>query len=160
MSEARIIKKYANRRLYDTAESRYIALDDIRLLVMDGAHFRVVDASGNDITRSILLQIIVEQEEKGQPMLSTRLLEQIILYYGDTLQSFVGTYLEKSMDAFIRQQQVLQDQMESMLQMAPSSAFKDMAERNLQLWKSMQDNLMKAYVPGAGSGGADKKNKD
>ncbi len=161
MSEARIIKKYANRRLYDTAESRYIALDDIRQLVMDGAQFRVVDArSGDDITRSILLQIIVEQEEKGQPMLSTRLLEQIILYYGDTLQSFVGTYLEKSMDAFIRQQQVLQDQMENMLQMAPSSAFKDMAERNLQLWKSMQDNLMKAYVPGAGSGGADKKNKD
>ena len=159
MTEERIIKKYANRRLYDTAESRYIALDDIRQLVMDGAHFRVVDASGNDITRSILLQIIVEQEEKGQPMLSTRLLEQIILYYGDTLQSFVGTYLEKSMDAFIRQQQVLQDQMESMLEMAPSSVFRDMAERNLQLWKSMQDNLMKAYVPGDGTDRADSKKK-
>ncbi len=158
MTEERIIKKYANRRLYDTAESRYIALDDIRQLVMDGARFRVVDASGDDITRSILLQIIVEQEEKGQPMLSTRLLEQIILYYGDTLQSFVGTYLEKSMDAFIRQQQVLQEQMESMLEMAPSSVFRDMAERNLQLWKSMQDNLMKAYVPGGGK--ADKKDED
>ncbi len=160
MAEERIIKKYANRRLYDTAESRYIALDDIRQLVMDGAQFRVVDArSGDDITRSILLQIIVEQEDKGQPMLSTRLLEQIILYYGDTLQAFVGTYLEKSMDAFIRQQQVLQDQMESMLEIAPSSAFKDMAERNLQLWKSMQENLMKAYVPAGGTGKADKKNK-
>ena len=160
MTEERIIKKYANRRLYDTTESRYIALDDIRQLVMDGAHFRVVDASGDDITRSILLQIIVEQEEKGQPMLSTRLLEQIILYYGDTLQSFVGTYLEKSMDAFIRQQQVLQDQMESMLEMAPSSVFRDMAERNLQLWKSMQDNLMKVYVPGGGTDQADSKKKD
>ena len=160
MAEERIIKKYANRRLYDTAESRYIALDDIRQLVMDGAHFRVVDASGDDITRSILLQIIVEQEEKGQPMLSTRLLEQIILYYGGTLQSFVGTYLEKSMDAFIRQQQVLQDQMESMLEMAPSSVFRDMAERNLQLWKSMQDNLMKVYVPGGGTDQADSKKKD
>lgn len=159
MTEERIIKKYANRRLYDTAESRYIALDDIRQLVMDGARFRVVDASGDDITRSILLQIIVEQEEKGQPMLSTRLLEQIILYYGDTLQSFVGTYLEKSMDAFIRQQQVLQDQMESMLEMAPSSVFRDMAERNLQLWKSMQDNLMKAYVPDGGTDQADSKKK-
>jgi polyhydroxyalkanoate synthesis repressor PhaR len=159
MTAERIIKKYANRRLYDTAESRYIALDDIRQLVMDGAHFRVVDASGDDITRSVLLQIIVEQEEKGQPMLSTRLLEQIILYYGDTLQSFVGTYLEKSMDAFIRQQQVLQDQMESMLEMAPSSVFRDMAERNLQLWKSMQDNLMKAYVPGSGTGHTDRKKK-
>ena len=160
MAEERIIKKYANRRLYDTAESRYIALDDIRQLVMDGAQFRVVDASGDDITRSILLQIIVEQEEKGQPMLSTRLLEQIILYYGGTLQSFVGTYLEKSMDAFIRQQQVLQDQMESMLEMAPSSVFRDMAERNLQLWKSMQDNLMKVYVPGGGTDQADSKKKD
>ena len=160
MTEERIIKKYANRRLYDTTESRYIALDDIRQLVMDGARFRVVDASGDDITRSILLQIIVEQEEKGQPMLSTRLLEQIILYYGDTLQSFVGTYLEKSMDAFIRQQQVLQEQMESMLEMAPSSVFRDMAERNLQLWKSMQDNLMKAYVPGGGSGKGNKKSED
>jgi polyhydroxyalkanoate synthesis repressor PhaR len=160
MTEERIIKKYANRRLYDTTESRYIALDDIRQLVMEGAQFRVVDArSGDDITRSILLQIIVEQEEKGQPMLSTRLLEQIILYYGDTLQSFVGTYLEKSMDAFIRQQQVLQDQMESMLEMAPSSVFKDMAERNLQLWRSMQDNLMKAYAPGGGTSKADRKKK-
>ena len=156
---ARLLK-VANSGLYDTAESRYIALDDIRQLVMDGARFRVVDASGDDITRSILLQIIVEQEEKGQPMLSTRLLEQIILYYGGTLQSFVGTYLEKSMDAFIRQQQVLQDQMESMLEMAPSSVFRDMAERNLQLWKSMQDNLMKVYVPGGGTDQADSKKKD
>ena len=160
MAEERIIKKYANRRLYDTAQSRYIALDDIRQLVTDGQAFRVIDArSGEEITRSILLQIIVEQEEKGQPMLSTRLLEQIILYYGDTLQAFVGTYLEKSMDAFIRQQQVLQEQMESMLEIAPSSVFKDMAERNLQLWKSMQESLMKAYVPVGGARKADKKHK-
>jgi polyhydroxyalkanoate synthesis repressor PhaR len=158
MAEERIIKKYANRRLYDTSESRYVALDDIRQLVTDGERFRVIDArSGDDITRSILLQIIVEQEEKGQPVLSTRLLEQIILYYGDTLQSFVGTYLEKSMDAFMRQQQVLQDQMEAMLRMAPSSALKDMADRNLELWKSMQENLMKAYGPGAGKPHKDKK---
>jgi polyhydroxyalkanoate synthesis repressor PhaR len=149
MAEERIIKKYANRRLYDTAQSRYVALDDIRRLVMDGKPFRVVDTvSDEDITRSILLQIIVEQEEKGQPMLSTRLLEQIIQYYGDTLQSFVGTYLEKSMDAFAHQQQVLQDQMEQILQMAPPSVMKDMAERNLELWKSMQENLLQAFVPG------------
>jgi polyhydroxyalkanoate synthesis repressor PhaR len=158
MTAERIIKKYANRRLYDTAQSRYIALDDIRQLVMDGETFRVVDArSGEDITRSILLQIIVEQEEMGQPMLSTRLLEQIITYYGDTLQGFVGTYLEKSMDAFIRQQQVLQEQMESMLEMAPTSVFKDMAERNLQLWKGMQEDLLKAYAPATG---AKKPNRD
>ena len=158
MTEERVIKKYANRRLYDTAESRYVALDDIRQLVMAGKPFRIVDTvNGDDITRSILLQIIVEQEEKGQPMLSTRLLEQIILYYGNTLQSFVGTYLKKSMDSFVRQQQVLQDQMERMLQMAPSTVLKDMAERNLELWKSMQENMLKAYVPGTGKPKQDRK---
>lgn len=149
MAEERIIKKYANRRLYDTAESRYVALDDIRKLVMDGKPFRVVDTvSDEDITRSILLQIIVEQEELGQPMLSTRLLEQIILNYGNTLQSFVGTYLEKSMDAFVHQQQALQEQMENMLRMAPSSVLKDMAERNMELWKGMQENLLQTFVAG------------
>ncbi|MGD2113003.1 MAG: polyhydroxyalkanoate synthesis repressor PhaR [Gammaproteobacteria bacterium] len=160
MTEGRIIKKYANRRLYDTAESRYIALDDIRRLVVNGEPFRIVDAvSGDDITRSILLQIIVEQEEQGQPILSTRLLEQIILYYGNTLQAFAGAYLEKSMDSFVRQQQALQDQMENMLQVKPSTVLKDMAERNLDLWKSMQESLLKAYTPGAAADGADKKRK-
>ena len=158
MAEERIIKKYANRRLYDTAESRYIALDDIRQLVMDGKPFRVVDAgSGNDITRSILLQIIVEQEEKGQPMLSTRLLEQIILYYGDILQAFAGTYLEKSMDAFVSQQKVLQEQMEQMLKLAPSSVMKDMARHNMEVWKSMQENLLQSLVSGAATPDRDKQ---
>ena len=150
MAEERIIKKYANRRLYDTAESRYVALDDIRQLVTEGKPFRVIEAgNGNDITRSILLQIIVEQEEQGQPMLSTRLLEQIILHYGNTLQAFVGTYLEKSMDAFVNQQKSLQDQMENMLKMAPSSVLKDMAERNLELWKTAQENFLSSYLPDA-----------
>lgn len=157
MADERIIKKYANRRLYDTAESRYIALDDIRRLVMAGEPFRVVDANGDDITRSILLQIIVEHEETGQSMLSIRLLEQIILYYGSTLQAFVGTYLEKSMDSFIRQQRVLQDQMESMLQVTPSAVLGEMAEHNLKLWKSFQDNLMKTYVAGVARADTDKE---
>ena len=77
-----------------TEESRYVALEDIRQLVMDGRHFRIVDAQGGeDITRSILLQIIVEQEEKGQPILSTRLLEQLIRYYGDNLQAFRNNFV-------------------------------------------------------------------
>jgi len=158
MTDERIIKKYANRRLYDTAESRYVALDDVRQLVMNGMPFRVVDErSGDDITRSILLQIIVEQEEKGQPILSSRLLEQIILYYGNTLQAFVGTYLEKSMDSFISQQQTLQDQMENMLQMTPSTIIRDMAERNLELWKNMQENLLQAYGRDTGTGKPDRE---
>jgi polyhydroxyalkanoate synthesis repressor PhaR len=152
VANERVIKKYANRRLYDTEESRYVALEDIRQLVMDGRPFRVIDAQGGvDITRGILLQIIAEQEEKGQPILSTRLLEQLIRYYGDNLQSFVGAYLEKSMDFFIKQQHALQDQMESLLQAAPSSVWSEMAERNLNLWRDMQQELLKSFMsPAAG----------
>jgi polyhydroxyalkanoate synthesis repressor PhaR len=147
VANQRVIKKYANRRLYDTEESRYVALEDIRQLVMDGMHFRIVDAQGGeDITRSILLQIIVEQEEKGQPILSTHLLETLIRYYGDNLQAFVGAYLEKSMDFFIKEQQVLQDQMKNLLQAAPSSVWKQMAERNLSLWRDMQHDLLKTFI--------------
>jgi polyhydroxyalkanoate synthesis repressor PhaR len=151
VAKERFIKKYANRRLYDTEESRYVALEDIRQLVMDATPFRVVDAqSGADITRGILLQIIAEQEEKGQPILSTRLLEQLIRYYGDNLQAFVGAYLEKSMDFFNKQQQVLQDQMESLLLAAPSSVWTEMAERNLGLWRDMQQELLKSFISAAG----------
>ena len=151
MADERVIKKYANRRLYDTSESRYVALDDIRQLVVDGVRFRVIDAkSGDDISHSILLQIILEQEDKGQPIFSTRLLENIIRYYGDTLQAFVSAYLEKSMDTFIAQQQVLQDQMASLLHSAPKSILTEMAERNLALWAQMQESFMDPYVGSSG----------
>jgi len=160
VTKQRVIKKYANRRLYDTEESRYVALEDIRQLVMDGRHFRIVDAQGGeDITRSILLQIIVEQEEKGQPILSTRLLEQLIRYYGDNLQAFVGAYLEKSMDFFIKEQAVLQDQMESLLQAAPSSVWREMAERNLSLWRDMQQDLLRTFITPPGTAARKDDNK-
>lgn len=148
----RTIKKYANRRLYDTTDSRYVTLEDLRRLVMNSERFEVVDATdGTDITRTILLQIIVEQEEKGHPLLSTRLLEQLIRYYGDNMQAFVGSYLDKSMDFFIEQQQLLQSQMDSLLQAAPSSVWQDMAKRNLTLWSDMQQDLLKSFVTTAGT---------
>jgi polyhydroxyalkanoate synthesis repressor PhaR len=160
VAKTRVIKKYANRRLYDTEESRYVALEDIRQLVMEGRPFRIVDTQGGaDITRGVLLQIIAEQEEKGQPILSTRLLEQLIRYYGDNLQAFAGAYLEKSMDFFIKQQQTLQDQMESLLQAAPSSVWTEMAERNMGLWRDMQQELLKSFMSSA-AGPARKKRSD
>lgn len=144
---ARTIKKYANRRLYDTADSRYVTLEDLRQLVVNGERFEVVDArDGTDLTRTILLQIIVDQEEKGQPLLSTRLLEQLIRYYGDNLQAFVGSYLDKSMDFFSDQRQVLQSQMDNLLKAAPSSAWQEIAERNLALWSNMQQDLLRSFV--------------
>jgi polyhydroxyalkanoate synthesis repressor PhaR len=148
MSEARIIKKYPNRRLYDTAISSYITLEDVKRLVLDHVEFRVVDArTQEDLTRGILLQIINEQEERGAPMLSTELLEQLIRFYGDTLQGMMGSYLEKSMDLFVEQQNVFREQMQSLMQRSPLGVMTDMAERNIALWKTMQKNL---FVPAGG----------
>jgi polyhydroxyalkanoate synthesis repressor PhaR len=98
MEKERIIKKYPNRRLYDSAISAYITLEDIRRLVREGMPFRVVDArTEEDITRGILLQVILEQEERGQPIFSREILEQLIRSYGDAMQGFMTSYLEQSM---------------------------------------------------------------
>ncbi|MDR7306609.1 polyhydroxyalkanoate synthesis repressor PhaR [Rhodoferax saidenbachensis] len=101
----RVIKKYPNRRLYDTDTSTYITLAEIRRLVMDNEAFAVVDAkSGEDITRSILLQIILEEEANGSPMFTTPVLANIIRFYGHTMQGMMGGYLEKNMQALMDMQ--------------------------------------------------------
>ncbi len=98
----RVIKKYPNRRLYDTETSAYITLVDVKGLVMEGCRFVVQDAkTGTDLTRSILLQIILEEEAGGVPMLSTGMLEQLIRFYGHAMQGMMGSYLEKTVQAFI-----------------------------------------------------------
>ncbi len=144
MTAKRLIKKYPNRRLYDTAESRYVALDDIRRLVLNDVRLNVVDAkTGEDITRSILLQIIVEQEERGQPILTTELMEKIIRFYGDALQALMATFLERSVDSFIAQQEALHQQVANLMEQTPLSVLTDMAEHNVEMWKNMQESLYK-----------------
>jgi polyhydroxyalkanoate synthesis repressor PhaR len=97
----RLIKKYPNRRLYDTQTSSYITLTDVKQLVLDAEEFTVVDAKTNeDLTRSILLQIILEEEANGAPMFSSAVLAQIIRYYGHAMQGMMGSYLEKNVQAF------------------------------------------------------------
>jgi polyhydroxyalkanoate synthesis repressor PhaR len=146
MSELRVIKKYPNRRLYDTAISQYVTLDDIRRLVTEGVRFQVIDAkTKEDITRSILLQIIVEQEESGEPILSTDFLSRVIGFYGDAMQGFMGNYLEKSMDSFLEQQEVIRKQFASMMEKTPFSVMTEMTERNLDMWRAMQESFLKAY---------------
>ncbi len=146
MESERIIKKYPNRRLYDTAISKYVTLEDICRLVKEGTKFRVLDAkSGEDLTRSILLQIILEQEEKGQPILTTDVLEEIIRAYGDAMQGFMSRYLEESMGFFLQQQKAMQEQMADLVRKAPMSVFAEMAQRNLSLWQSMQESLLESY---------------
>ena len=108
MSDQRIIKKYPNRRLYDTAISSYITLDDVRRLVVEGVTFQVIDVrSKEDITRSILLQIIAEQEESGQPIFSSDALTKIIRAYGKNLENVMGDFLERSLEMFTEQQQAI-----------------------------------------------------
>lgn len=109
--EARLIKKYPNRRLYDTATSSYITLVDVKQLVLQQVPFKVVDAkTSEDLTRSILLQIILEEESAGTPMFSSDMLSQIIRFYGNAMQGMMGNYLEKNIQTFIEIQRRLQEQ--------------------------------------------------
>ena len=113
-SNTRLIKKYPNRRLYDTRTSAYITLADVKQLVLENEGFHVVDAkSGEDLTRSILLQIILEAEAGGAPLFSSPMLAQIIRFYGHAMQGMMGTYLEKTLLAFVDIQDKMQDQSKS-----------------------------------------------
>jgi len=143
MSAIRIIKKYPNRRLYDTEISSYITIEDVRQLIVDGESFEVRDAkSGEDLTRQVLLQIIAEHEQDGQPMLSTQLLSQLIRFYGDSLQGFMGNYLERSMQVFLEQQQQFRQQMGGLIGQTPWTMLNQLTERNMELWKDFQKNLV------------------
>ena len=144
MSDQRIIKKYPNRRLYDTAISSYITLDDVRRLVVEGVTFQVIDVrSKEDITRSILLQIIAEQEESGQPIFSSDALTKIIRAYGKNLENVMGDFLERSLEMFTEQQQAIAKQMQSLMGGDPVSLMNDMTKRNLDIWRSMQADFLK-----------------
>jgi polyhydroxyalkanoate synthesis repressor PhaR len=148
MAKIRIIKKYPNRRLYDTVISSYVTVDDIRQLVIDGESFEVQDAkSGADLTRQVLLQIISEREESGQPMLSTQLLSQLIRFYGDQLQGFMGSYLERSLQSFLDQQTQFRSQLNSMLGASPLGMLQSLTERNLELFKQFQTSIVQPQKP-------------
>ncbi|HRQ65081.1 MAG TPA: polyhydroxyalkanoate synthesis repressor PhaR [Xanthomonadaceae bacterium] len=153
MSKPRIIKKYPNRRLYDTEISSYITLEEVRQLVLDGETFEVRDAkSGDDLTRSVLLQIISEHEEKGTPMFSTQLLSQLIRFYGDSLQGFMGSYLERSLEVFLEQQQQFRSQLSNIMGQTPWSMLNDLTERNMEVWRNLQQSLLTGAAPPTAGG--------
>jgi polyhydroxyalkanoate synthesis repressor PhaR len=152
MSEERLIKKYANRRLYDASQSRHITIDDIRNLVIAGTRVKVVeDKTNEDITRLVLLQVIADQEQFGRPILSTTLLESMIRFYGNSLQGFFSSYLEKSVETFMRQQDVMQSQLNRGAAGAPSGAppnpIAELTRQNLELWAKMQETLLSSFAP-------------
>ena len=140
-----VIKKYANRRLYNTASSSYVTLEHLSEMVKDGVDFLVFDAKTNeDITRSVLTQIIFEEESRGQNLLPIQFLRQLIRFYGDQMQSFVPSYLEMSLEAFARQQETMQKQMTGALGSQQGfGLFVDQVRQNL----AMFDRAMKMFTP-------------
>ena len=142
----RIIKKYPNRRLYDTEQSRYITLADLQQLVMEGHEFQVKDANTDaDLTRNILLQIIAEQESGGKPMFTTEILLRIIRFYGDSVQDALTHYLQQSLSLFEDQQKAFQEQLRGAVHDNPMGSWiSDMTKRNLEIWQDVQSGFFKA----------------
>jgi polyhydroxyalkanoate synthesis repressor PhaR len=144
-----VVKKYANRRLYNTETSSYVTLDDLAAMVRDGREFVVYDAkSGEDLTRSVLTQIIVEQEGKGQNMLPISVLRQLIGLYGDNLQSLVPRYLEAAMASFTQQQEQMRDTLaKTMGGFMPFQAgvpnIQDVSKQNI----AMMERAMSLFTP-------------
>jgi polyhydroxyalkanoate synthesis repressor PhaR len=159
MTKERLIKKYANRRLYDASISKHVTLEDIRDLIVRGEKIKVIeDKTGEDITRLILLQVIAEQEQFGKPILTTHLLESIIRYYGGPMQDFMAGYLEQSVAAFMKQQESVQQQISEMLTHAPPpmNAMAELTRQNMEMWSRMQEGML-AFMgtprPARSSGG-------
>jgi polyhydroxyalkanoate synthesis repressor PhaR len=137
-SEAKpvIVKKYANRRLYNTATSSYVTLDDLAKTIKEGGDFVAQDAkTGEDITRSVLTQIIVEQEQKGQNLLPISFLRQLISFYGDSMQFLVPGYLEQAMLAFARNQEQMRKNLQATFGIFPFGQFEEVGKQNIALFE-------------------------
>ena len=131
-----VVKKYANRRLYNTATSSYVTLEDLATMIKEGGDFVVYDAkTGEDITRSVLTQIIVEQEQKGQNLLPTSFLRQLIGFYGDSMQFLVPGYLEQAMVAFAKNQEQMRNSLRATFGIFPFGQFEEMGKQNMALFE-------------------------
>ena len=145
MQQERLIRKYSNRRLYDTGASRHVTLDDLRQLIVAGERIKVIDdKSGDDLTRSVLLQVIAEQEQFGKPVLSSELLEMIIRFYGGPMQALLSRYLEQAFTTMLRQQEAVQSEMAKALQ-APFGPLNELARKNMEMWEQMQAATRSAF---------------
>lgn len=145
------IKKYANRRLYNTGTSTYVTLEDLAAMVKNGEDFLVYDAkTGDDITRSVLAQIIFEQENKaGQNLLPTTFLRQLIRFYGDSMQMVVPKYLEQSIDSLTREQEKFRKQMTDTFSMTPFAPLEEHVRRNMELFQQTFA-MFKPFAPPRG----------
>jgi polyhydroxyalkanoate synthesis repressor PhaR len=138
----RILKKYPNRRLYDTRDSVYVTLEDVRQMVLANQSVKVVDSkTGNDLTRSVLLQIIAEQEGEGhEPLLTNRVLQQLIRFYGNSMQGLLSRYIEQSVMVFLEQQELYQRRMRDVLNASPLKLVQRFADQNVSFWRGLVKN--------------------
>jgi polyhydroxyalkanoate synthesis repressor PhaR len=142
MKSPRVITKYSNRRLYDTADSRYITLSDIRQLVIDDTPFKVIDKkSDQDITRYILLHVIAEHEERGESMMSEDFLCRLIRAYGDDTPEVIRGYLEETLSLFLEQQQTLKTSIRDGFAATSLEAVAEIAQRSAERWEDLQKQL-------------------
>ena len=140
MPDIKIIKKHANRRLYDTEARRNVTLSNIRDMITSGVNLQVVDGGTNkDITRSILLQIIVEREMTGMPILSEPVLVQMIQFYDNPMQDMLKEYLQKSISTFMAQQQNYHSQLQQLLSSSPVEIMHETMVQNLKTWEAASD---------------------
>lgn len=140
--KTRVIKKYPNRRLYDTEKSAYITVADVLALIRQGEEFQVLDAdSGEDITRSVLIQIITEQEAGASPIFTTEMLTRFIRLYDDASQTLFGEFLDRNLKLFAEQQKKFQSQMGDIVG-SPLQIMQDLTERNLSIWQDMQQRFL------------------
>ncbi len=142
MTQPYLIKKYSNRRLYDAAEKRFLNLEDLRQLIRAGHQLKVEEADGSDITRQILLQVIAECEDEGQPLLSTETLHVMARLYGDVMQGVFGRYLDESVRTFMQQQVGWRETMEAAIEKGPLAVFDRLAKDQMDLWQSAQRAAM------------------
>jgi polyhydroxyalkanoate synthesis repressor PhaR len=148
---ARVIRKYANRRLYDATASRHVTLEDLRRLIAAGERVQVVDdRSGEDLTRAVLLQIISEQEQFGSPVLTVQLLEGIIRFYGNPVQDMLSHYLEQSLGTVMQQQRTVQAQMAKAMEEGPLAPLAELTRQNMEMWSRMQASMLSALNPQTG----------
>ena len=158
MSEPRIIKKYQNRCLYDTSLSKYISLSDLKKLVLDGDPFEVREVkTERDITRQVLLQIIAEEENEGEPLFTADVLTRFIRMYGDSVQDAFRSYIEQSMGFFDQQSRQLMEQINESRELNPLNAWADLTRKNFEYWQEAQRNILRAT--GVTPPGEQKKDK-
>ena len=158
MTEPRLIKKYANRRLYDTARSRHVTLSDLREMIVSGLDIRVVDdTSGDDITRSLLLQIIVDREQAGQPLLTETLLAQLIRFHGNPMQGMMADYLQRSVGIFLDHQKNVQARFQSALSTTPVDTMRELVRSNAAAWESLMGLAQDTGERGRAGGDGDER---